>query len=219
MNLKNKIQNSLSESLKANADAEVDKEFIHSLEIASELLIDTFKSKGKVLLAGNGGSAADSQHIAAEFMGRLNFDRDPLPAIALTANTSNLTCIANDYGYERWVEKAIDFYADKKDSLILISSSGKSQNMINACKLAKRKKISNIISFTGHKKNSPVAKLADINFWVDSKAYNFIENTHQVWLLTICDLIIGKREYPASKKNNLYFKNFNKLTFFFSIKL
>ena len=75
MNLKNKIQNSLSESLKVSSDSEVDKEFIHGLEIASKLLIDTFKSKGKVLLAGNGGSAADSQHIAAEFMGRLNFDQ------------------------------------------------------------------------------------------------------------------------------------------------
>ena len=93
------------------------------------------------------------------------------------------------------VEKAVDFYADQNDVLILISSSGKSKNMINACKSAKNKKISKIITFTGHNKDNPLSKLGDINFWINSKAYNFVENTHQVWLLTICDLIIGKREY------------------------
>ena len=131
MNLKNKIQNSLSESLKVSSDSEVDKEFIHGLEIASKLLIDTFKSKGKVLLAGNGGSAADSQHIAAEFMGRLNFDRDPLPAIALTANTSNLTCIANDYGYEHIFSRQARALANENDALIVYSTSGKSKIFSN----------------------------------------------------------------------------------------
>ena len=90
----------LQESGRVNSESVIDSSFVNSLEKASQLLVDTFKNNGKVLLAGNGGSAADSQHIAAEFIGRLNFDRDPLPAIALTANTSNLTCIANDYGYE-----------------------------------------------------------------------------------------------------------------------
>ena len=79
--------------------------------------------------------------------------------------------------------------------LILISSSGKSPNMINAAKAARNKKVSKIITFTGHNKDNPLSKLGDINFWINSKAYNFVENTHQVWLLTIVDLIIGKREY------------------------
>ena len=109
-----------------------------------------------------------------------------------------ITCFSNDYGYERWIEKAIDFYGDKRDVLILISSSGKSKNMINACNAAKNKKMSKIITFTGHDKNNPLSKLGNVNFWIDSKAYNFVENTHQVWLLTICDLIIGKREYPPN---------------------
>ena len=98
MNLKDIISSSLHVTEKVNSDVAIDKEFIEGLESASHHVIKTFQSGGKVLLAGNGGSAADSQHIAAEFMGRLNFDRDPLPAISLTANTSNLTCIANDYG-------------------------------------------------------------------------------------------------------------------------
>mgnify|MGYP001459103321 CR=1 FL=1 len=100
MSLKTIIQDSLTESAKVNSESSIDVDFIKGLELASTMLIDTFQNNGKILLAGNGGSAADSQHIAAEFIGRLNFDRDPLPAIALTANTSNLTCIANDYGYD-----------------------------------------------------------------------------------------------------------------------
>ena len=168
------------------------KDLVDKILKVRDILIRTSKRNGKVLIFGNGGSAAIASHVSVDLtknakLRTVNFNEADL-----------ITCFSNDYGYERWVEKAIDFYADKKDSLILISSSGKSQNMINACKLAKRKKISNIISFTGHKKNSPVAKLADINFWVDSKAYNFIENTHQLWLLTVCDLIIGKREYPPN---------------------
>ena len=70
--------------------------------------------------------------------------------------------------------------------------------MINACNAAKNKKMSKITTFTGHDKNNPLSKLGNVNFWIDSKAYNFVENTHQVWLLTICDLIIGKREYPPN---------------------
>ena len=70
--------------------------------------------------------------------------------------------------------------------------------MINACKAAKNKKISNIITFTGHQNNNPLSQLGDINFWIDSRAYNYVENVHQIWLLTICDLIIGKREYSAN---------------------
>ncbi len=109
-----------------------------------------------------------------------------------------ITCFSNDYGYEKWVEKAVEFYADKNDTLVLISSSGKSKNMINACKTAKKRKI-NTISFTGHSYNNPLSKISDLSLWVGSKAYNFIENTHQIWLLTVCDSIIGKREYPAKK--------------------
>ena len=90
---------------------------------------------------------------------------------------------------------AIKYYGDKDDVLIVISSSGKSKNMINACIAARKKKFSKIITLTGHLVNNPVKKLADINLWVNSKAYNYIENIHQFWLLSLVDLVIGKKNY------------------------
>ena len=157
-----------------------------------EILLSVKENNNKVIIAGNGGSAAMASHVAVDFTKQggirtINFNEADL-----------ITCFANDYGYEKWVEKAIDFYGDAGDVLILISSSGKSNNMINACGAAKKNKISKIITFTGHQKDNPLSRLGDINFWIDSKAYNFVENAHQVWLLTIVDLIIGKREYPAN---------------------
>jgi len=154
-----------------------------------DVMVSTQKSKNKIMIFGNGGSAAIASHVSVDLTKNANIR-------CTNYNEADLiTCFANDYGYERWIEKAVDFYADQNDALILISSSGKSKNMINACKSARNKKVSKIITFTGHDKDNPLSKLGDINFWINSKAYNFIENTHQIWLLTICDLIIGKREY------------------------
>jgi len=154
-----------------------------------DILVDANKNKKKIMIFGNGGSAAIASHVSVDLTKNANIR-------CTNYNESDLiTCFANDYGYERWIEKTIDFYADHEDILILISSSGKSQNMINACKSARNKKISKIITFTGHSKDNPLSKLGDINFWINSKAYNFVENAHQIWLLTIVDLIIGKREY------------------------
>ena len=156
---------------------------------AKNTLIQAKKNNAKIMIFGNGGSAAIASHVSVDLTKNANIR-------SVNFNEADLiTCFANDYGYERWIEKAIDFYADDKDVLILISSSGKSPNMINACKVARNKKMSKIITFTGHDKNNPLSKLGDINFWINSKAYNFVENLHQVWLLTVVDLIIGKREY------------------------
>ena len=91
----------------------------------------------------------------------------------------------------------MEFYAESHDVLILISSSGNSPNVINAAKLANEKGI-NLITFTGFSKDNPLKKRGNINFWIDSKAYNVIEGIHQIWLLSICDLIIGKTEYSVS---------------------
>ena len=154
-----------------------------------DILVNAKKNNNKIMIFGNGGSAAIASHVSVDLTKNANIR-------SVNFNEADLiTCFSNDYGYERWIEKAIDFYADNKDVLILISSSGKSQNMLNACKAAKKNKISTIITFTGHNKDNPLSRLGNINFWIDSKAYNFVENIHQVWLLTIVDLIIGKREY------------------------
>ena len=94
-------------------------------------------------------------------------------------------------------EKAVEFYGDEGDLLILISSSGSSANVVNAANRAKELNMA-VITFSGMNSENPLRKLGDINFWVDSKAYNFVENIHQFWLLAIVDLIIGKSEYPAN---------------------
>ena len=180
------------------------KDFANLISLSSEITADlvcvkdvlvTASDNGKkVIIVGNGGSSAMASHVSVDLTKNagircINFNETDL-----------ITCFANDYGYEKWVEKAVEFYADKNDTLVLISSSGKSKNMINACKIAKKRKI-NAISFTGHSYNNPLSKISDLSLWVGSKAYNFIENTHQIWLLTVCDSIIGKREYPAKRKN------------------
>ena len=107
-----------------------------------------------------------------------------------------ITCFANDYGYEHWVEKAVEFYGDEGDMVILISSSGNSKNMVNAAQTAKKLGL-DVITFTGFNPDNALKKEGIINIWLDSKAYNIVENTHQIWLLTVCDLMIGKAEYSA----------------------
>ena len=165
------------------------EELVSKIISVKDILMKTKKNNNKTMIFGNGGSAAIASHVSVDLTKNANIR-------TVNYNEADLiTCFANDYGYERWVEKAIDFYADKNDVLILISSSGNSKNMINACKAARNMKMSKIITFTGHDRNNPLSKLGDINFWINSKAYNFVENTHQIWLLTIVDLIIGKREY------------------------
>ena len=164
----------------------------HVKSLAHDLR-EVWRLKKNVYLIGNGGSAAIASHVSVDLtknarIRSVNFNEADL-----------ITCFANDYGYERWIEKAVDFYSEKRDVLILISSSGRSKNMINACKAAKRKKIK-VITFTGHSKNNPLSRKGNLNLWVNSKAYNYVENTHQIWLLAVCDLIIGKTIYPASKK-------------------
>ena len=147
------------------------------------------KNKCKVLIFGNGGSASISNHFS------LDLTKNAKVRCVNFNDSSLITCFANDYGFEHWIEKTIEFYSNPGDLLILISSSGSSKNMINAAKIAKKKNISKINTLTGFNKNNPLKKLGDVNLWINSKSYNFIENAHQIWLLSIVDLIIGRREY------------------------
>ena len=157
-----------------------------------DILKKTHSNGKKTLIFGNGGSAAIASHFSVDLTKNAgvrctNYNESDL-----------LTCFSNDYGYEKWVEKAISFYADEGDSLILISAGGNSPNMINGAKEARKKKINKIITLTGNSNDNNLRKLGDINFWVDSKAYNHIENVHQILLLSLVDLIIGKTEYPPN---------------------
>ena len=181
------INQSIHESSSVNSNLINDDIFKESLLIASNLLIETFKEKGKIMLAGNGGSAADCQHIAAEFMGRLNYDRDPLPAIALTANTSNLTCIANDYGYEYIFSRQMHALADKKDSLVVYSTSGNSENILKLVSEA-RDKVKSIIALTGSH-TSKLEKYSDIVISVNSNKTTRIQEVHAVAGHILCECV------------------------------
>jgi len=110
---------------------------IPDIQKASELILRTLKNGRKILLCGNGGSAADAQHIAAELTGRYKSERRGLPAIALTTDTSALTAISNDYGFERIFDRQVEALANAGDLLIGISTSGVSKNVLSALKIAK----------------------------------------------------------------------------------
>ena len=166
--------------------------YLEDLVRVKEILKKTHSEGKKTMIFGNGGSAAIASHFSVDLTKNArvrctNYNESDL-----------LTCFSNDYGYERWVEKAIEFYGDKGDTLILISAGGNSPNMTNGAKQGKKMGFSKIITFTGNDKNNNLQKLGDINFWVNSKAYNHIENVHQILLLSLVDLIIGKTEYPPN---------------------
>ena len=103
-----------------------------------------------------------------------------------------LTCFANDYGYEFWVAKALEFYADSGDLAILISSSGQSPNMLNGAKQAKEMNLTTI-TLSGFRSDNLLKTLGDVNLWVDSTSYNIVEMTHHVWLLAIIDYLIDQK--------------------------
>tara|TARA_Y100000389_G_scaffold53507_1_gene49376 strand:+ start:950 stop:1534 length:585 start_codon:yes stop_codon:yes gene_type:complete len=187
MKISNIIKSSLEKSASVNSEVCLDQDFIFQIDKASSLLIETFRNNGKILLAGNGGSAADCQHIAAEYMGRLNFDREPLPAISLTANTSNLTCIANDYGFDEIFTRQMKALACKEDSLIVYSTSGKSSNIIRLVKAA-RKRVKTIIALTGEYTDE-LSEYCDSVLSVKSSKTTRIQEIHAIAGHIMCECV------------------------------
>jgi len=122
----------LSESIAVKEAMLADAELIALIEEVAGLVVTTYRNGGKVLIAGNGGSAADAQHIAAELVSRFGFDRPALPAMALTTDTSILTAISNDYGYESLFSRQLEAHARPGDLFIAISTSGNSPNIVRA---------------------------------------------------------------------------------------
>ena len=159
------------------------KDFLKIVKIFREVK----KKKKKVILVGNGGSAAMASHVSVDLtkmckIRAINFNEADL-----------LTCFSNDYGYEKWVEKALSFHADNGDLVICISSSGQSKNIINGAKFAKKKRCK-VVTLTGFNKNNKVRKIGHVNLWLDSKNYNLVEMTHHIWLLAIVDFM-AKAKY------------------------
>ena len=161
--------------------AKIDKFLAIKLKNLYEITINIKKNNNKILIFGNGGSAAIASHFSVDMtkIGKIrtvNFNESDL-----------ITCFSNDYGYENWVKKCIEFYSDDGDLIILISSSGESKNMINAAKFCNKKKLK-LVTFTGFKKSNKLKKYGNLNFWTKSSIYNHIENIHQYWLLLLTDI-------------------------------
>lgn len=156
-------------------------DFLLSIKIIKKL-----KKNNKIIFIGNGGSASIASHSATDFSKCLNLT-------SMTFNDANLiTCLANDYGHENWMREALKIHAKKDDLIVLISSSGKSKNIINCALEAKKMKLK-IITFSGFKKNNKLRSFGNVNFWVNSKIYNHIEMVHHLWILLICDYISNSK--------------------------
>lgn len=146
--MKNWVREQLEESLSVKKAVVEDEALIEALARAAQLCIKAYTGGGKVLVAGNGGSAADAQHIAGELVSRFYYDRPALSAIALTTDTSILTAIGNDYGYERLFARQIEAHGAPNDVFIAISTSGKSPNILAAIDAAKAKGVA-VVGLTG----------------------------------------------------------------------
>jgi D-sedoheptulose 7-phosphate isomerase len=182
--MKDVIKNEINEHIRvANS--------LHSLTGAviksSQLCIDSLKNGGKILLFGNGGSAADAQHIAAELVGTYKVERKGLPAIALTTDTSAITSIGNDFGYNLVFSRQVEALANKGDVAIGISTSGKSDNVINALKLASKLNCITI-GFSGQD-GGEMNQICNINLVVPSENTPRIQEMHIFIGHTICHLI------------------------------
>lgn len=165
----------------------LNKRAINKLIKISNKLNKVKKNNNKVIIFGNGGSAAIANHFTVDLTKVCNIR-------CVNFNESSLlTCFSNDYGYENWVKKCLEFHCDKNDVVIFISSSGESKNIVNGCDYA-RKAGFFTISFSGFNKNNSLNKLAHVNFWVNSSVYNIIENVHQIILLSLVDYIAFKKK-------------------------
>lgn len=153
----------------------------------SKKIKDVKDNNGKIIIVGNGGSAAIASHASIDFTKAAQIR-------SVTFNESSLlTCFSNDYGYDKWVAKALDFYADKQDMVILISSSGESKNIINGANKAKSMGLP-LVTLSGFSANNNLRELGDVNLWIDSSQYNIVEIVHQTWILSIVDYIISRHK-------------------------
>ena len=165
-------------------DATADTAFIESCQRITEACVKALRSGGKLLFAGNGGSAADAQHIAGEFVSRLNFDRAPLAAIALTVDTSVLTAVGNDYGYERVFERQVLCLANPGDIFVGISTSGRSANILRALRAA-RERGATTVGFTGSEAGEMTAS-CDLILAVPNASTPMIQQLHITAAHAIC---------------------------------
>jgi D-sedoheptulose 7-phosphate isomerase len=159
----------------------------HEVERAATLIVESLKSGGKLLVFGNGGSAADAQHIAGELVNRFLQERRALPAISLTTDGGVLTCIANDTGFEKVFARQIEALGNEGDVCLAISTSGQSPNIVSACEQARAQGIK-VIGLLG-RDGGKVAPLCDVALIVSSDDTQRIQETHNLIGHILCELI------------------------------
>ncbi len=168
------------------------------VEVAGATLTAAIKNGGKILLAGNGGSAADAQHFAGEIVGRFTIERKSLPALSLCVDPSVMTCIGNDYGYERVFARQLEGLGNKTDIFIGISTSGNSANIINAIHVAKKIGMF-VIGYLG-KDGGKIKDLCDIALVVPTDSTPRIQEVHTFTTHILCEMI--EKELFGSKRND-----------------
>jgi D-sedoheptulose 7-phosphate isomerase len=161
-----------------------------TLEEFRSLLEEVRSRGGKVMLAGNGASASMASHFAVDFTKQAG-----IRTISFN-DSAMITAYGNDYGYEKWVAKAIEHHADRGDLVILISSSGTSPNVVQAARTALEHGC-RLVTLTGFDADNPLRTLGEVNLWVESRSYNIVESVHSMWLGLACDLVIGESEYSV----------------------
>lgn len=185
--MQNKIKEIISSSISVKQQVLQDAVILNTMEKITDAIVDCFKNNGTVLLCGNGGSAADAQHLAAEFSGRFYKDREPLNAEALHVNTSYLTAVANDYSFNEVYSRLVKAKGKKGDVLIALSTSGNSANIVEAAKTAKAKEMK-VIAFTG-KDGGKLKEYADFLINVPSTDTPRIQECHILVGHIICQLV------------------------------
>jgi len=183
--MREKIKDILLESIQVKE--EILRNQIESIVEISQLMIDCLRKGGKVIVFGNGGSASDSQHIAAELVGRFKKDRSALAGIALTTNTSILTSLANDYGYDVVFSRQVEALGKKNDVVLGISTSGKAKNVALGIKQAKKMGIKTVALSGGD--GGELVKLADVSLLVPSNITARIQEAHITIAHIICEMI------------------------------
>jgi Phosphoheptose isomerase len=179
------IKSEIKESIKVKSEILYNNHLLSQIEYLTNEILKSINNGGKIIFCGNGGSFADSQHLAAEFVSRLRFDRDPLPSIALGTNSSNITAIANDYGYDEVFSREIEALGKGIDLFIPISTSGNSKNILRAIESAKHKKIKTI-GLTG-KGGGEMKKICDVII-VPSDSTEKIQEVHIMLGHILCSL-------------------------------
>ncbi|MDR3047679.1 MAG: SIS domain-containing protein [Bacteroidales bacterium] len=180
-----KIKESIQDRIAVKEEILNDKKLLTSIEEAVNMIVETLRKGGKIHFCGNGGSAADAQHLAAELSGKFYFDRAPLNAEALHCNSSFLTAVGNDYGYEFIFSRLLEGSGKEGDVLVGLSTSGNSDNIIQAFETAKKKKIA-IIAFTGAA-GGKMKDYADILLNVPSTDTPVIQENHTMMGHLICE--------------------------------